>query len=177
MIKRFKKSGHKCRQAFTLVEMIVVFVILAIIAAVLVPALTEYIRRAKRERYYGNAHTALVASQSVMTELYAKGGITAQDLSSAGRTSDGNNINWFSGSNKEWGDEVLELMGRDRSTAPSIMVVGVGYTPVSNPDKETKTPYTVYYLAYLENDKGDRPGSLRLAEPRRGCLRQRIQYD
>ena len=52
MLKRIRKTKHKCRQAFTLVELIVVLVVLAILAAILVPALTGYIKRTKKEKYY-----------------------------------------------------------------------------------------------------------------------------
>ena len=150
MMKRIRKNMHKSRQAFTLVELIVVLVILAIIAAVTVPALTGYIKRTKRDKYVENAHYALVAAQSVMTELYGQGGITALDIDSKsgkGLTSDKNNINWFNGANKEWGDKVKALLDTD----PYILVVGVGYTSLANPDTTTTKPYTVYYLAYVEN--------------------------
>lgn len=153
MFKRVLKVRHNRRQAFTIVEIIVVLVILAIIAGVTIPALTGYIKRAKKEKYYDNAHYALVAAQSVMTELYSQGGITAQDLSKDGLTTDKNNINWASGStNQAWGDKVLALMDRDRSNEPSILVVGVGYTSFVKPDLSSTKPYTVYYVAYLEND-------------------------
>ena len=42
------------KRGFTLVELIVVLVILAILAAMLVPALTGYIKRAKEEKDYAN---------------------------------------------------------------------------------------------------------------------------
>ena len=44
-MKRMNKSSKK---GFTLVELIVVLVILAILAAMLVPALTGYIKRARQ---------------------------------------------------------------------------------------------------------------------------------
>ena len=51
MFRRIRKTDHKCRQAFTLVELIVVLVILAVIAAALIPALTGYIKQARRAKY------------------------------------------------------------------------------------------------------------------------------
>ena len=73
MIKRVTKTKHKSRRAFTLVELIVVLVILAVVAAMLVPALIGYIDITKKDKYLNNTHYALVASQAVMTELYGLG--------------------------------------------------------------------------------------------------------
>ena len=42
-----KKVSKSSKKGFTLVELIVVLVILAILAAMLVPALTGYIKRAR----------------------------------------------------------------------------------------------------------------------------------
>ena len=46
-MRRFTKAKHHS-SAFTLVELIVVLVILAVLAAMLVPALTGYIRKARK---------------------------------------------------------------------------------------------------------------------------------
>ena len=67
MLKRVSKTKHKSRQAFTLVELIIVLVILAVIAAMLVPALTGYIDRTRKEKYYTNAHYALTAAQATIS--------------------------------------------------------------------------------------------------------------
>ena len=45
-----KMKSQKNKQGFTLVELIVVLVIRAILAALLVPALTGYIDRAKEKK-------------------------------------------------------------------------------------------------------------------------------
>ena len=66
-MKRVSKSSKK---GFTLVELIVVLVILAILAAMLVPALTGYIRRARQEKDYQAASEILVAAQALATEYY-----------------------------------------------------------------------------------------------------------
>ena len=47
MLNRLKKNDKK---GFTLVELIVVLVILAILAALLIPALTGYIDKARNSR-------------------------------------------------------------------------------------------------------------------------------
>ena len=66
-MKRVSKSSKK---GFTLVELIVVLVILAILAAMLVPALTGYIRRARQEKEFQAASTVYAAAQALATEAY-----------------------------------------------------------------------------------------------------------
>lgn len=64
------KRNLKSKKGFTLVELIVVLVILAVLAAMLVPALTGYIRRARQEKDYQMAATVLTAAQSAATYQY-----------------------------------------------------------------------------------------------------------
>ena len=66
-----KKVIKSTKKGFTLVELIVVLVILAILAAMLVPALTGYIKRARQEKDYQMAATVLTAVQSAATYQYA----------------------------------------------------------------------------------------------------------
>lgn len=67
-----KKYGKSAKKGFTLVELIVVLVILAVLAAMLVPALTGYIARARQEKDYQMAATALTAAQSAATYQYSR---------------------------------------------------------------------------------------------------------
>ena len=67
-----KKVTKSTKKGFTLVELIVVLVILAILAAMLVPALTGYIKRAREEKDYQMAATVLTAAQSAATYQYSK---------------------------------------------------------------------------------------------------------
>ena len=67
-----KKTVKTSKKGFTLVELIVVLVILAILAAMLVPALTGYIKRARQEKDYQFAATVLTAAQSAATYQYSK---------------------------------------------------------------------------------------------------------
>ena len=63
----------KKNKGFTLVEVIVILVILAILAAILVPALTAYIDKAKEKSIAAEARTALIAAQAWASEQYAVG--------------------------------------------------------------------------------------------------------
>ena len=165
MFKRIEKTKHKSRQAFSLVELIIALVILAVIAAMLVPALTGYIKRAKRDKYDEAAHYALVACQSVITEAYGQGLITT----SFETTEDENNVYWHmnnykhqngvqnTGKDAPWGDKVLKLMDRKRDEdEPYILIFGVGN---SKPDAKeyggitSLKECTVYYIAYVDNEK------------------------
>ena len=78
-----KKLGKSSKKGFTLVELIVVLVILAVLAAMLVPALTGYINKAKQEKEYQAASTVYTAVQAMATEAFAKdadGTIEATDI-------------------------------------------------------------------------------------------------
>ena len=68
MFKRISKHEHKCRQAFTLVELIVILVILAILAGILVPALTGYIKKTRKAQYIQEVDAFRSAGQSIMAE-------------------------------------------------------------------------------------------------------------
>lgn len=65
--KRKKEGG------FTLVELIVVLVILAILAALLIPALTGYIDKAKEKGVISETRQCVMAAQTLADEEYAKG--------------------------------------------------------------------------------------------------------
>ena len=62
--RRSKKGG------FTLVELIVVLVILAILAALLIPALTGYIDRAKEKSVTAETRQVVMAAQTIADEVY-----------------------------------------------------------------------------------------------------------
>ena len=59
------------KRGFTLVELIVVLVILAILAALLIPALTGYIDKAKKDQVIAETRMLHEAIQTEMTEIYA----------------------------------------------------------------------------------------------------------
>ena len=65
--RRSKKGG------FTLVELIVVLVILAILAALLIPALTGYIDKAKNKKIVAETRQIVTAAQTLFDEDYGAG--------------------------------------------------------------------------------------------------------
>ena len=144
MLKRISKNKHKCRQAFTLVELIVVLVVLAILAGILVPALTGYIKKSRKIKYIQEVDEYRTAAQAIMSEWY---GLNEKRV-------DYRDIFWDKGDNKKWGDKVLELMGYGRGEKkgePYILVIGVGYPTEANLSDSQK--YGVYYVGYVRDKK------------------------
>lgn len=68
MFKKLKEN----KKGFTLVELIVVLVILAILAALLVPALTGYIDKAKKKSIVAETRQVVMAAQTLADEAYGK---------------------------------------------------------------------------------------------------------
>lgn len=68
----FKKMKENKKKGFTLVELIVVLVILAILAALLIPALTGYINKAKNKSIVAETRQVVMAAQTLVDEAYAK---------------------------------------------------------------------------------------------------------
>ncbi|MCR4946485.1 MAG: prepilin-type N-terminal cleavage/methylation domain-containing protein [Lachnospiraceae bacterium] len=75
MRKRFEEL-KKDQKGFTLVELIVVLVILAIMAALLAPALLGYIDKARTSKYLEECRSIYTATQAIYDEHYAKGNST-----------------------------------------------------------------------------------------------------
>ena len=67
-----KRLGKSTKKGFTLVELIVVLVILAVLAAMLIPALTGYIRKAREEKEFQAASSLYTAAQACATEAYGR---------------------------------------------------------------------------------------------------------
>lgn len=68
----WKKLKNNNKKGFTLVELIVVLVILAILAALLIPALTGYIDKAKEKNVIAKTRQIVMAAQTLADEEYAK---------------------------------------------------------------------------------------------------------
>lgn len=85
-----RKSGKRAFKGFTLVEIIVVLVIIAILAAAMIPALTGYIDKAKEKTVITEARSVLTAAQTIASEKYAVSSsvkVTAADVQSLSEVS------------------------------------------------------------------------------------------
>ena len=81
MLKKMKNN----KKGFTLVELIVVLVILAILAALLIPALTGYIDKAKEKSVIAETRQAVMAAQTLVDEKWAEN-TTAITIGAASET-------------------------------------------------------------------------------------------
>ena len=80
----FKKLKENNKKGFTLVELIVVLVILAILAALLIPALTGYIDKARNKSIVAETRQTVMAAQTLVDEQYANNASTAITVAPAG---------------------------------------------------------------------------------------------
>lgn len=144
---RITKNRSDRRRGFTLVEMIIILVILSVLAAMIVPSLSGYVRTSKEQGEQAKALLAMDSMQVVMNNLRLKK-LAALTPGSADWTSASSND-----TNKALGDQVISSMGLSRDTEPYLLVIGCGDSSVY--EKDPAKRYTVYFVAYAVSEDSD----------------------
>lgn len=102
------------KRGFTLVELIVVLVILAILAALLIPALTGYIDKAKKDQVISETRMLHEAVQTEVSELYASAEWNSKSTyftiaNNSGHSCTGNETSEFNQSYQTRYQEIVKL--------------------------------------------------------------------
>lgn len=147
-------SERNNNQGFTLVELIVVIVILAILAAILVPALLGYIDKAKKQQDILKAKNCLTAAQTELVSLYAKGTPLQDCVKDADKDT-----------NKESGKVVDMIFKMDSPIRrhilaaadddPYMLLIGTGSYEAYHNTPQEHYAYTVYFVAYWPTKESD----------------------
>ena len=144
--KMFKKLKDK--KGFTLVELIVVLVILAILAALLVPALTGYIDKAKEKSIEAKTRNIVVATQTLIDEKY--GTVKLEDTTKLNaEVAIGATTEIASNKITISADDITKLAEVDVTTGENANVTGVKI----NVNKDDGAIAKIVELTYKENGK------------------------
>lgn len=141
------KKKNEMHKGFTLVELIVVLVILAILAAILVPQLLGFIDRAKQNQGILDAKNCMTAMQAELTEMYARDSVVGENDTSLVGNNPYGDVSWLGTAEAK---KVLTTADVD----PYMLIIGLGdYTTYK--DTDLHKAYTVYFVAYWPDKKKD----------------------
>lgn len=157
-----REMKKKTDKGFTLVELIIILVILAIISALLIPTLVGYIDEARAKKYLPNAKSCFDAAQAMFSKQYGlndnlPAGTPVVEKPGGNRVVSGANNRDQDITDTEFAAEVLRLAGLPDGT-PYLFMVGVGSAlqpngTVSRGHTVTEQDkYTVYYAVYIEKE-------------------------
>lgn len=82
----------KAKKGFTLVELMVVIVIMAVLAAAATPVFAGYVKKARAAEHLSECRAIYVAAQSCLEEAFLKAGegtVTVEDLDMERKVSEG----------------------------------------------------------------------------------------
>lgn len=138
MYNKLKALKENKKKGFTLVELIVVLVILAILAAVLIPALTGYIDKARQKSVTAETRQVVMAAQTIANEAT---GALSSGYVAYGQT-EGNTANLFKTDASDKDDfSAVKTLSEVNGTINSIKVESGKVTEV----KYTNNNYTCTY--------------------------------
>lgn len=140
-MQRLKKQNKK---GFTLVELLVVLVILAILAAAIIPSMMGFIDRAKKESIAAEQRSVILAAQVEVNELYGKG--TLDKLAT-----DDEVVIDGTGTGDKATQTYLEAI-RTVADLPGT-IVSVTVTKNKNGTDENKAHWTITEAVYQDKDK------------------------